>query len=519
MPRRYFDRAAIVPRLARSAALVLGLALLACAPAAAAPHAAMVIDANTGEVLHTREAEAQRYPASLTKMMTLYLVFELLEQKRITWDTRIRMTPHAASQPPSSLDLGVGATITVRDAVLALITKSANDVAAAIGESLSGSEERFARHMTAKARQIGMSATTFRNASGLPDSGQVTTARDMVTLAMRLVHDFPGPYKMFATRQFTYNGATYRNHNTLLNSFEGTDGIKTGYISSSGFNLVASVRRGKKHVIGVVMGGASAAQRNAQMRALLTQALGRAKALDKPLLQARPQLVARPARPPAAPPAAPVPRVSLATPAAAARPGEIGSTAERERSAADQQQSAAAGTPAPTVGAGMPNALPPPRPAGSERVADAMTPPPPLPPLPSPGVTETVIVRSLLASAAPPPTATPARIEVAKVLPSAAVAPAPVVRPAGVGLRNTGGPFQVQIGAYASEAEAMRRLVETAGRTGSLLAGHPPRALPVRKGETQLYRARYAGFEEPAAQAACRALKAQQVDCLVVRGE
>ena len=186
------------------------------------------------------------------------------------------MSAAAAAVQPSKLGPGCRRRIALADAIKALITKSANDVAVAIAEHIAGSEDRFARLMTQRARQIGMTATTFRNAHGLPDPAQTTTARDMLTLSLRLMDEFPQYYRLFSTRAFSYEGSIYRNHNTLLGTFEGTDGIKTGYTSQSGFNLVASVQRDGRHVVGVVFGGASAGSRNAHMRQLLTRALTRA---------------------------------------------------------------------------------------------------------------------------------------------------------------------------------------------------------------------------------------------------
>ena len=229
--------------------------LLPSAPAVArqAP-AAIVIDANTGSTLHAAAADARRYPASLTKMMTIYLIFEHLKQGRLTLSTPIRFSQRAANQQPSKLGLKVGETITVKDAISALITKSANDVATAVAEHIAGSEIAFARLMTAKARALGMSRTVYQNASGLPDKSQVTTARDMARLGLALQDDFPKRYRMFAQRRFAYRGRRYKNHNRLLGRFPGTDGIKTGYTRASGFNITTSVRRDGKHLIGVVIG-------------------------------------------------------------------------------------------------------------------------------------------------------------------------------------------------------------------------------------------------------------------------
>jgi D-alanyl-D-alanine carboxypeptidase len=240
-----------------------------------ARYASYVMDVDTGKVLHSVNADTRNYPASLTKMMTLYLVFEALRDGDLALDQPLRVSRRAAGQAPSRLGLRPGQSITVEQAVLALVTKSANDVATVIGEALAGTERKFALKMTAKARRLGMNRTTFRNASGLPNRGQLSTARDMATLAKALLEDFPGYYEYFSTRSFTYNGRTYRNHNKLLKSYEGTDGVKTGYIRASGFNLVASVERGGHRLIGVVLGGRTPRQRNHHMIRLLDKAFAK----------------------------------------------------------------------------------------------------------------------------------------------------------------------------------------------------------------------------------------------------
>ena len=296
--------------LRRSSIAMLVLASLQACVALAAPasagdkHAAMIVDANTGTVLHADDADELRHPASLTKMMTLYMTFELLQVGRLKMSDRVVISDNAAAQAPSKLGLEAGESLSVSDAIRALITKSANDVAVALAEKIGGSERNFVRLMNARARDLGMSKTTFQNPSGLPDPNQVTTARDMITLGMRLQDHFPDYYPLFATRSFGFNRATYRNHNTLLNSFQGIDGIKTGYTRMSGFNLVSSVRRGGRHVVGAVFGGSSAASRNAEMRNLLTRALARASATKtrkpQPMLMAKlkapPQIAERPKR-------------------------------------------------------------------------------------------------------------------------------------------------------------------------------------------------------------------------------
>ena len=236
---------------------------------AAPVYASIVVDAKTGKVLHQSNADARRYPASLTKMMTLYLLFEAMERNEMSMTTRLKVSERAAAQPPSKLGLKAGDTIAVKDAILAIVTRSANDVAAVIAENLAGTEVAFASRMTSTARSIGMRNTTFRNASGLPDSGQISTARDMATLGRAIQERFPEYYKFFSTRSFTWKGHKIGNHNRLLGRVAGVDGIKTGYTRASGFNLVTSVARDKRHVVAVVLGGKTGKSRDAHMASLI----------------------------------------------------------------------------------------------------------------------------------------------------------------------------------------------------------------------------------------------------------
>ncbi len=259
-------------------ALLAGLAVSDSAEAAKAKpqrkstiggYSSIVIDAATGKVLHEDNADAQKYPASLTKMMTLYMIFEALDAGKVTLGTTWKVSKHAESMSPTKLGLDAGETISVRDVILGLITKSANDAAAVAAEGLAGTEDRFGDLMTQRARRLGMSNTTFQNASGLPDPGQVTTARDMVRLSRALVRDFPHYYSYFSTPEFTYAGRRHANHNRLMNWYEGADGIKTGFIRASGFNLSASAVRDNRRIIGVVMGGPSPVARDQYMGKLL----------------------------------------------------------------------------------------------------------------------------------------------------------------------------------------------------------------------------------------------------------
>ncbi|UPG74280.1 D-alanyl-D-alanine carboxypeptidase [Roseomonas gilardii subsp. gilardii] len=233
-------------------------------------YASIVVDAGTGQVLSASSADEPRYPASLTKMMTLYMLFTVLESGDVSPSTRIPVSRHAASRPPSKLWLKPGSTITVRDAILALVTKSANDAASAVGEFLGeGSEAHFARLMTLRARQMGMTSTVFRNASGLPDPRQVTTARDMAILAQRLIRDFPNRYAYFSTPEFRWRGQTIASHNYVNENYDGADGLKTGFINASGFNIVTSARRDGRRLIAVVFGGATGRERDSHVMALL----------------------------------------------------------------------------------------------------------------------------------------------------------------------------------------------------------------------------------------------------------
>lgn len=255
----------------------LAIFIVAMAQASANPkYAGIVIDAKTGKTLYENSADAPRYPASLTKMMTLYLAFEAIDSGRISKETRVPVSANAAAEVPSKLGLRAGTTVTVEQVIKALVTKSANDAATALGEYLGGSEAKFAELMTQKARQIGMSKTVFKNAHGLPNSQQVTTARDMARLGIALREHFPHHYHYFSTRSFSFGKATYGNHNRLLGAVRGVDGIKTGFINASGFNLVTSVKDNGRMIVGVVMGGRTGASRNAQMQKLVAEYLPKA---------------------------------------------------------------------------------------------------------------------------------------------------------------------------------------------------------------------------------------------------
>jgi D-alanyl-D-alanine carboxypeptidase len=248
---------------------------------ASAKSSVVVIDANSGKTLYSEAADAQRFPASLTKMMTLYLLFERLNNGKLSRETRINISQRAASAAPSKLGVKAGNSITVEQAILALVTKSANDVAIAVAEKIGGSESGFAEMMTRKARQLGMSRTTFRNASGLPNPKQMTTARDMARLGIALREHYPRYYSYFDTRSFTFAGRRMGNHNKLLGRVEGVDGIKTGYTRASGFNLVTSAKDGNRSIVAVVMGGKSGGSRDARMKQLVATYLKKGSKVDQ----------------------------------------------------------------------------------------------------------------------------------------------------------------------------------------------------------------------------------------------
>jgi len=518
--------------------------------------ALMVLDANSGRILHATAPDAPRHPASLAKLMLLYLTFERIEQGRLDYHSKIRLSANAAAAAPSKLDLEAGEEIQLLDALKALITKSANDVAIAIAEHIAGSEEKFVGLMNQKARALGMTATTFRNASGLPDDEQLTTARDMVRLALHLEDDFPKHYPLFATRTFTYKDEIYRNHNTLLFHYPGTDGLKTGYTRASGFNLVASVRRGRKHVIGVVFGGTSASSRDWEMRSHLNRALSEAASartrLPAPVRVARasaarerqvlrvptPKRAVRPpptpapvaeaplaptaqSEPPAAAPAVPIsrvrqvllgeqPRAPRAHEAAADRPDAIEALLALQSSRDAQQEG-----------------------QSTSRFAAGAMRPPAAPPASTPQASIPVATPSAPSAAETAPRAgplpsgeqagAPREDWVAATAPAAAksAAPAPPLpAPPAVPAEPVGGGFQIQIGAYQTEAEAQRQLALARERAPALLGNRAPLTQQAKQGERLFFRARYAGFaRQTGAEDACNALKRLKIDCLVVKGQ
>jgi len=443
--------------------LVLGIVCVALLSAlsvsgasANSRYAAYVLDARTGQVLFSRNGDARRYPASLTKMMTLYLMFEAIDSGRVSKGTRIPVSAKAAAEPPSKIGLRAGATITMENAIMALVTKSANDVATAAGEFVGGSEASFAQMMTAKARQLGMNSTQFRNAHGLPNTNQFTTARDMAILGVALREHFPHHYHYFSTRSFTLGKSRFGNHNRLLGRVEGVDGIKTGYIRASGFNLVSSVQNNGRSVVAVVMGGQSGKSRDDHMAALIREHLPRASRSGGGNLLASRQPTPG-ARAVVAAGVAALPRTNIPMPSF--RPaGEVAVAAY-----------------APVQAAAVPMIEPRP----SAPVAAAAL------PVPSAPVQQADVDARFEAAVDPVVTAS---------------------------TRGTG--WVVQIASSPSQNDAFSALVRTGKEASGVLGGANAFIEEFNNKGTTYYRARFGGFDsKDHAWKACNALKRQKIDC------
>lgn len=501
-------------------------------------YADIVVDANSGDVLHAMNADSQRHPASLTKVMTLYLLFERLETGRIKLDTPLTVSENASDQSPSKLGLKEGQTITVEDAIKALVTKSANDAAVVVAEAIAGSEAEFAKLMTRKARALGMSRTTYTNASGLPDDDQVTTARDQALLSIAVQDRFPRYYSYFKTPSFAYRGRAMRNHNRLLGSVEGVDGIKTGYTRMSGFNLITSVKRGPRHIVAVVFGGRSAGQRDARMRSLIE-----ANVMEAALKRSIPK-VTEVAEAPAAKrnvkvaSAEEAPAKALPVAVAAAAP------AAKREAPVKAETTAAIPTPRPAPASGSTDPIKPtpvktltvkpgsvqtaslapmsllsPMPVTSQAhvaiPAQADTLPPP-PPGARPGVLGVLPASSVTAAAEPKP-----QVQLASAEPKAAL-PAPEPKPA-IAAPSSSTPramrsgWIVQVGAFDDEGEARQRLNAARSKAGKLLGNADPFTESVSKGDKTLYRARFAGLQQAEAEAACKQLKRNEIVCMAIR--
>lgn len=518
---------------------ILMMVLAAAGPAAAEDdkrYAAIVVDLDTGEVMHARHADDLRYPASLTKIMTLYMLFDALKAGEIGLHDQMPVSQHAAAQPPSKFYLKPGETIEVEDAIYALVTKSANDVAAVIGERLGGTEEKFGRMMTARAKELGMTRTRFRNASGLPDNEQVTTARDMYTLAVAMMEDHPEYYDYFETEDFTYDGRTYGNHNNLLGRVEGVDGIKTGYTRASGFNLTLSAERDGRRIVAVVMGGSTARVRDAHMEDLVTRAFASIESgKDDPTLlaegestaaesgfvlasndgAAEPQLAGEP----------PVEQdeQEIALAANELRQPAMQGDAGGEKRGVQIVFSDDAGEPTeaeaaePETGKSEPEpvrvAMPEPEPAAApieKRAASAAR------AAPSEILSEPVkVAMDAPASAESAEQETSEPVKLASVAP-AKPAPSAAGEPAKEMPDVFKGGWAIQVGAFGTKEKANAHLAEIQGLSLNGLESAMARIEPMSDGGKEVYRARFSGLSQIAAARLCQDLTARGDGCFPV---
>lgn len=500
-------------------------------------YASIVMDADTGMIIRQSYADKALHPASLTKMMTLMILFEYIDNGQVSLKDRIPISAKAAAAPPSKIGLPAGSSIKVEDAIYALVTKSANDIAVAVAEFMAGTEPRFASVMTQRAREIGMDRTLFRNASGLPDSKQVTTARDMARLARYILMRYPHHYHYFGTKQFTYRGQTYGNHNKLMLSYKGMDGFKTGYINASGFNLVASAKRDGRRLIGVVFGGRTSASRNAHMADILNDGFSKIKDIrvagipdgtDSPV----------PARKPSSPGTAVTPSAEALALAAAAE----ASAAARAQQTATQGTPPSSFTSLSSLHTDTKIAVPAAQAqqqqqqidiARSEAVANSL----------ESGVFSELIGQGdydpavskrletgLLAVAVHkgdykpnPAPATPVEKSLREVghamfsQMTPAQPSAPKAEPASIDPSEwkeiySGDDWSVQIGAYNSRVATDRALRKAQAKLPRDLSSAKPVAVPLRTSEGVVFRARLAGLTKSDAKRACTLFK----DCLTI---
>lgn len=473
--------------LARRVVLSLGLILAMIAgPQAAVSqslineprYAAVMVDAASGEVLFSSRADSPRYPASITKVMTLYLVFEAMAAGRLSPSDTIRISPRAAAQPPSKLGLRAGSTIRVDEAINALAIKSANDIAVAVAEHIGGTESRFAALMTLRAQELGMRNTRYVNASGLPDSRQLTSARDLAVLSRAVMRDYPQYYSHFSTRSFTHRGVAMNNHNRLLFQMPGVDGIKTGFTNASGYNLAASAVRGGRRLIAVVLGGPSGRARDAHTRHLLETGFSLMARRDGgERIQFASNLFEQ-----------------GSAGVRAAGSVEQGSVSNSPSVVREEQSLDLAAVQALTrrVGAAI-TSTPVPNPVQPTRVASTPVPNPPRPAPPASASSERV--RATLSTA---PTSRRGETE-RESRRAAADADA--------------GQWIVQVGAFGSEGDARARIGEVVRRFDRHFDATDG---AVARADSRNWRVRFNGYSESGARAACAALTARREPCMVV---
>ncbi len=473
------------------------------------PSAAIVVDANTGAVLYSEHGDSPRHPASLAKIMTLYLLFERMEAGKVSPQTELPVSAHASVQPPSKLALKPGETITVESAIRALVTKSANDVAVVVAEAIGGSEDEFARMMTRKARELGMKSTTYYNASGLPNEDQITTARDQALLGRAIQERFPKYYRYFQTSSFAFRGRAMRNHNKLLGSVEGVDGIKTGYTNASGFNLVTSMKRGGRHVVAAVFGGRTGNSRDARMRELVGRyiqvasiektatVLAAAKTPTAPeKVAGEPMQIAPSMQTAAAVQAVALPpSAQAAIQSAAPLPGStdpIKPNAVKTVKVKTTTMRALSFAPVAGEGQFAPNAT---SSVNVTTVTTVKSAEHPQPASVKPGILGTLPARAL---------------EAHNSIPAE-------TRPRQDTKQQANGGYLIQVGAFPEENEAKGRLATARSKASDVLGRADPFTEKVEKGDKTLYRARFAGFDRDAAEHACKALRRGEFPCMVLK--
>jgi D-alanyl-D-alanine carboxypeptidase len=532
----------------------------------------IIVDGNSGATLSSNNPDASRHPASLTKIMTLYLLFERLDAGKIKLDTEMPVSEHASEQDPTKLGLLPGQTIRVEDAIKGLVTRSANDAAVVIAEALAGDEDDFAKLMTRKAHMLGMSKTVYRNASGLPDDAQVTSARDQSTLGRAIQDRFPRYYRYFSTESFTFRGHSIANHNHLLGAVEGVDGIKTGYTRASGFNLVTSMRRGNRHLVGVVMGGRSGSSRDAIMRNLLAENLEKASThrTVAAIAERNPSETnvevadAGEAAPTPPAPAAQVPSAPVSIVPAPSRPAAAASLMSQARAdsssvKSDAKTEQAKTEPAPLTSgviqtqpiAVIPGSSEPMKPvkvktvqikAGQAKLA-AAGPSQPTPPVTSaipartdiPETSNAVVAKAdngaadtLRADLPPQPANHGTGNGILGVLPASSLSSPPsqamaYADPSAHAPSSAAKPevihsgWIIQVGALESESEAFQRIEAARSQAHGLLNKADPFTEPVvAKGDRKLFRARFAGLDRDQAEAVCKTLKRSDISCITV---
>ena len=474
------------------------------------PPSSIVVDANTGKVLQASDADSPRHPASLTKIMTLYLLFEKLEAGKIKTSTDLPVSPHAAMQAPSKLALKPGETIKVESAIRAIVTKSANDVAVIVAEALGGDEPSFAKLMTAKARALGMKGTTYLNASGLPNDQQITTARDQALLGRAIFDRFPNYYRYFSTRSFDFRGKSMRNHNHLLGRIEGLDGIKTAYVNASGFNIVTSVNRAGRHIVAVVFGGRTANARDARVVSLIESNINiaSAKRTVPPVGEGIEVAETAPVSKEKEQTAVALRGAAAATPAAPAAPEAAGPAL----GSTDPIKPVAVKTVAVHPGS-MRTASLSPLPSDSRKLAPT--------PANTASVTNIVTVKGETPPLPPPPGAKPGILGVlpaktaAKIASASDNVPIPVTEPAAK--PKSAGGWMIQVGAFPDEHEAKQRLNTAQSKAKEELGQADPFTEKVAKGDKALYRARFAGLEKDQAESACKHLKRSEIPCMLLK--